>query len=440
MLLNAPSAQSNTLAASTYVFNPCDFAYRKSITINAAQVRGNLSNFPVLVNLTDADLKGKTRADGFDIVFTASDGKTQLAHEIEQFEGAVGRLVAWVKTPTLSASANTVLYMYYGYPALTSPTQNPTQVWDANFAGVWHLAESGNGTPNEYRDSSPYSNNGRGGQGNPLYGPSRVTGRIGYGQNFDNADGQYDLIDINNSPSLDITGNQITLEAWIRFTSNPIEGKWYGILNHKGYYNGYRLIIPADTSARPLSFQLPGETRDLRTSRNIAFGVWQHIVATYNDEKMRVYLDGVQDPNTLNKSDNITPASPENHVWIGYGDQPTNSPASYEWVGQIDEVRISNVARSADWIRTEYNNQNAPSSFYTLGAQTSNASFCSATRTRTPTPTPTDTADADQHGQTHQYRHTDRDSHPHRHGRRRRARQPIRPRRRRRRRQPPRLS
>jgi hypothetical protein len=39
--------------------------------------------------------------------------------------------------------------------------------------------------------------------------------------------------------------------------------------------------------------------------------------------------------------------------------------------GTLDEVRISNIARSANWITTEYNNQSAPSSFYALGAQQS---------------------------------------------------------------------
>src|SRR5262249_29575885 len=32
------------------------------------------------------------------------------------------------------------------------------------------------------------------------------------------------------------------------------------------------------------------------------------------------------------------------------------------------EVRFSSTVRSADWIATEYNNQNSPSSFYTMGS------------------------------------------------------------------------
>ena len=47
-----------------------------------------------------------------------------------------------------------------------------------------------------------------------------------------------------------------------------------------------------------------------------------------------------------------------------YGDEEP-SPLN----GSADEIRISNVIRSADWIATEYNNQGSPSTFYALGSE-----------------------------------------------------------------------
>ena len=41
--------------------------------------------------------------------------------------------------------------------------------------------------------------------------------------------------------------------------------------------------------------------------------------------------------------------------------------------GLIDEVRISNTARSADWIATSYNNQNDPASYETVGSESAAA-------------------------------------------------------------------
>jgi len=37
--------------------------------------------------------------------------------------------------------------------------------------------------------------------------------------------------------------------------------------------------------------------------------------------------------------------------------------------GLIDEARISSVARSADWIETEYTNHSSPSNFYSLSSE-----------------------------------------------------------------------
>jgi hypothetical protein len=38
-------------------------------------------------------------------------------------------------------------------------------------------------------------------------------------------------------------------------------------------------------------------------------------------------------------------------------------------LGTLDEIRVSNAVRSADWIATEYNNQSSPGTFYTLGSE-----------------------------------------------------------------------
>ncbi len=37
--------------------------------------------------------------------------------------------------------------------------------------------------------------------------------------------------------------------------------------------------------------------------------------------------------------------------------------------GYFDEARVSNTARSADWILTEYRNQSSPSTFLSAGAE-----------------------------------------------------------------------
>lgn len=93
---------ATTLEAAWY--NPA-WGYRKAVLINSKPDAGDCGtgtcvpaaqvNFPVLVSLaSDAALAARAQDDGDDILFTAADGTTQLAHEIESFDGATGALVA----------------------------------------------------------------------------------------------------------------------------------------------------------------------------------------------------------------------------------------------------------------------------------------------------------------------------------------------------------
>jgi hypothetical protein len=47
------------------------------------------------------------------------------------------------------------------------------------------------------------------------------------------------------------------------------------------------------------------------------------------------------------------------------------------WNGNLDEVRLSNSARSGGWIATEYNTTNSPSTFASIGPE--EYYFCSGT-------------------------------------------------------------
>jgi subtilisin-like proprotein convertase family protein len=363
-----------------------DYLYQQQITISkdmiSANCSSNLTNFPVLISLSGDWLKTVGNGGnishplGYDIIFRDSNGLAKLDHEIEDYNGTAGTLLAWVRIPTLYFNDNTTIYVYYGNPAITSPTENSAGVWNSGFKGVWHLKESGNGSLNEYKDSTQYLNHGQGGDDyGSLYVPTRVAGKVGYGQDFNNSDGKYDLIDVGNNPVLEIPGNQITLEAWVQH--NVSVERQYGILDRKGWNNGYSIWMQGDHWMCPSSemgcvqFNLPGSTHQLNTVTTLTPSTWHHVVGTYDGASMKVFIDGVQDSVTLAKTDNITaPLPPEDQTWIGHGDQPVDQAWSAEWEGQIDEVRISSVGRDACWIQTEYNNMNNPATYITLEPET----------------------------------------------------------------------
>jgi hypothetical protein len=338
---------------------------RKSLTISHGSVASDLVDFPVLVEIYDSDLRTDVRPDGRDIAFAI--GEETLAHEIELFDQTFNsthaHLIAWVKVPFLSSSSDTVISMYYDNP-VAPIVYSSGAVWDSDYVGVWHLGEVGTGLADEYIDSSLYQNHGQGGDGIGSYVPSRVTSPIGHGQNFSDH-----FIDCGNATSLDatsldITGNQITLQLWMQYPSatHPSMGPF----NHKGWYNGYRLIMSSNSQNMRVNLgpKPTGGTYDLGTSQTIAPNQWHHVVATYDGSLVKFYVDGIQDSATMEMTTNILSALPE-PFRIGHGDHPEGVPWTYPWLGQIDEVRVSNIARSGAWIQTEFQNQNDPSGFST---------------------------------------------------------------------------
>ena len=95
--------------------------YRKLITVNSSQVDDDFINFPMLVNITDADLRDDAQDDGDDIAFVLySDNTTQLNHEIELFNDTTGELITWVNITSLSKSSDTKIWMYYNNSACSS--------------------------------------------------------------------------------------------------------------------------------------------------------------------------------------------------------------------------------------------------------------------------------------------------------------------------------
>jgi hypothetical protein len=198
--------------------------YRKMIALNYHQVESNLVNFPVLISITDNDLKSKAKSDGSDILFTGFDGITKLPREIEKWDSSTGTLVAWVKVPFLSSYAPTIIYLYYGNP--NASETNSYNVWDSNFKGVWHLKE----TSGTHYDSSSNGNNGT-----PYNGVVQgTTAKIAGGDSFDGSD---DYIEIPHSDSLNISG-AVSMEAWV-YPYEVGTQRWQGIMAKGGGGGGY---------------------------------------------------------------------------------------------------------------------------------------------------------------------------------------------------------
>jgi len=329
--------------------------YRKSITIDFNQVSGgsDLPNFPVLISIAgDDDLRTTENGghvespSGYDITFRAADGATQLDHEIEEYDPAGGILVAWVRIPVLSASADTVIYLYYGYSGVTSPTENPGAVWDGNYVGVWHLTEDSadTGAVDLYEDSTANMNHG-----DDYVSATAKAGQVLGGQAFDGVD---DYVDCGSNTVLDV--DYLTVEFW---------------LNVNTWINDGGVIAKGDNSYRQywiwtydgqVAFEID-EGGNINYAWAPTAGSWEHLAIIYDGADVTTYRNGLQENTYLQATGVIDPSAPP--LLLGF------IPSFHYADFALDELRISNTARPVGWIATGYNNQSSPSGFYRIGAE-----------------------------------------------------------------------
>jgi hypothetical protein len=339
------------------------YSFHRTVTIAHTKVPNtDQTNFPVLFNRTDALLKTVANgghvqnANGYDIIFTSdAAGTVKLDHEIEYYNATTGQFVAWLRVPTLSHTADTVIYQFYGNSSITTSQENKTGVWNSNYKGVWHMAENAANTT--VKDSTSNANNGTDSVNTATMA---TTGQIDGALLFQNASAQHIVLTTNDTLHV---SSSFTFEAWVKLNSTPSPAA-YGILscansNPDGGYN-YAFMI---NNNRDIQY------RDRNSSSgwglNYAFAVplstWTFVTATFDGTNIRFYQNGTSSTTAAATLGDSTPGN----CCIGGLNVSSNS----YFDGTLDEIRLSNIARSADWITAEYNNQNSPATFYTLSGE-----------------------------------------------------------------------
>ena len=335
--------------------------YRKEITIDRTKiVSGPLYNFPMLISLpSDADLASKAQSDGDDLVFTDKTG-IKLNHEIELFQSTTGKLVAWMNVSSLSSTVNTVLYVYYGNPSCSNQ-ENPEGVWDSHYVMVQHLSE----TTGTHYDSTTFDNDGT-----PIVTmQGSAAGKIDGADVFDGSD---DDISIPDSTSLSVYTNGLTASAWIKldevagsrrqgifckYNTAP-QTSW--LLEYQDGPNGHDLLFLNSADGTNYKYEYAELNPVIRT--------WYLVTVVWSPNVVpKIYKNGVLLADDGN-SGTISSIYDSNTPLL-IGEIQYNAARNFD--GVIDEARVSNIARSAEWIATEYNNENNPGIFYSIGNEES---------------------------------------------------------------------
>jgi len=335
--------------------NFAPLTYNSTLTGTAAS-----NNFPALVSATDNSLCLTTNGThagyvqssaGADIEFFADAVlTTQIASEIEYYSGSGSTcsVIAWVQISALSVTANGTIYIAVGN---ASPPPRVTTPWDSNYEGVWHLP---NGTSLTANDSTTNANNA-----------STITATATVGQVDCAAAFNSQYIEAPYSSSLNLTG-ALTMEMWF-YTTN--EGNYQSLVT-KGSGSPSRnyaaFIVPGTPSSSLYICFDNGSSPGTVSVGAINAGAWYHLlISDPTSGTGYVYLNGVQ-------AGTFTAASPNSQntpLYFGW----ENAAGAFPLIGRLDEVRISNTARSASWAKASYNNQSAPGNigspgFWTWGS------------------------------------------------------------------------
>ncbi|MGB5676410.1 MAG: DUF2341 domain-containing protein, partial [Gammaproteobacteria bacterium] len=340
-----------------------EWSERKILTIDSNHVAGDVTDFPVFISLSvDPDLAAQALANGDDIIFTAGDGATQLAHEIEYFNEATGELRAWVKMD-LSANVDTDFYLYYGNASATNQ-ENAAGVWSSNYVGVYHLGESPTGAADELVDSSGSGNHATAEGG--MDASDSVATAIGQGLAFDGVD---DKLRIPDSASLDGLNDAATFSLWINW-ADAADGDHQIIMASENRFSGgdgYEWASQGDGD----HFFYPDATSpdgNYNLGPNpFTNGQWHHLAATmdFATKEVKIYVDGDEMTfTTEGVPSRWTDLSSSGDLL--FGGNPDR--ASRYFLGLMDEIHLADVVRSQEWIQTEVNNQTNPGAFLSVGA------------------------------------------------------------------------
>ena len=363
------------LACASAAWGQCPVSYtaQRSITVNNGQVTGTLSGYPMLVlnptsglanpnNLKTTANGGRvTSANGYDIIFV-NGGGTLLPFEMVRhgqanttYDPTTGN--AEFHVSVASIADGTKIYMCYGNSAVTTYQGNDGGTWDNNYEGVWHLS---NGTGLSPVDSTSNSNNGVLSASNPTATAGKVDGAAAFS-------GTSQYITIGDAASLHTVGD-FSIQAWLK--PNSIAG-YNGIFSRSSAtampfpYDTYlknstgvpRIILGNNSGDfTPANFyMLDGNTA-------VSAGVWTKIDFTKSGNTVTIYRNGVSDATGTNTA-NLVDSGLASRIG-------TRESLDTMMNGSIDEVRLSNIARPAGWIATEYKNQNSPATFYAVGSET----------------------------------------------------------------------
>lgn len=310
-----------------------------------------LANFPVLVKISESGITGFRysdckKPDGGDLRFADSEGNL-LASEVDTWD-TNGVSLVWVKVPSLAAS--TRITAYYGWDF--APIVDSKAVWANGYVGVWHLNESSVPLKESSGGSSPFVAGEK-----PEYADCGADGIIGksvdFGRNYTSSYGLPRLQAADDDAHL--SGfTDFTVECWTYQANYWNDGGINATILAKGNGNDRSWRVYQENSANNYSgLELTDASGRIWAcaDQTAHSGEWTHQAFVRNKTGLSKCLHYFNGENVKSSNDDRSSLQSNTKPLIVGGGGEGNSRI---FPGSIDEVRISNVARSKEWVKASH--------------------------------------------------------------------------------------
>ena len=287
-----------------------------------------LEDFPVVIRLDNEFFPfEEALPHGEDLRITSDSGQL-LSHEIEAWDKTTGRAIVWVRVSEIRGHARQRLTLHWGNPEAPGASDGAAVFDPTNgHVAVFHMSDPVGDATATLESSDT--------------GTEAAAGIVGPARHFPGGKGVFcgDAITILPAESADHT-----TQAWFR--SEVSNGRVFGW----GTEAAQGKVIMNFRSPPHARMECYFSGADVAGGTRLAKSAWVHVVHTYTKGESLLYVNGVLDGTTRTDSAPLKIASPA-RMWIGgWYDQ-------YDFAGDIDEVRVSNVVRSPDWVKLDYENQ-----------------------------------------------------------------------------------
>ena len=318
-----------------------DWHYRKQIAVDTtpqgAAINQPIGRTALLVRLHTGNFTfDGVKEDGSDLRFVSADDKTVLNHQIESFDALMGMALIWVDVPNVEGGQRQDIWMYYGNQKAPA-TGNGQLTFDPNYTALYHF-DGATGTP--AKDTTAYGNTAQSATG------TAIDGVVGRALQFS---GQPLLLPA--SPSLQHNaGSAFTFSAWLRL--DQATGEQLILARREGANS---LLIGANQGVPFV--EIDGQRAVATQPLNP--GQWQHVALTAEGAKVTLFING-------REGATLALAMPAFNSVMAVGADLLEGPFQ-PFVGAIDELRLSKVARPAPLLLADATSQGAESKLVAYG-------------------------------------------------------------------------